>query len=383
MREEITRIWEGDEAAQNSFLTLLLGLLSGPYRLLISFRNILFDRGILRATKLSCPVISVGNITVGGTGKTPLVISLARYFQQQGFSPAVLTRGYGGKRQSGVILVSNGKDILSNHETVGEEAILLARRLPGVPVLVAKKRALAGQAARKMFQSDLLILDDAFQHRSLFRDIDIVLLDYLRPFGNGWLLPRGTLRESREGLKRADVIVYTGRDDSAVRNYDLEKILIPSNVKAPRFIACHKPTELFHPASGQSWPPETLRGKKVCLFSGIGSPAGFKNTVESLGALVTAYRIFPDHHNYRQEDLARMHSLFLEKKADFLVTTEKDSVKLADFPDNFHHCHVLRVELEIISDEIVISSNSPNDLPSRERELMIFYKVVTPDEPVK
>ncbi len=351
MRDKIAAIWREDKATNNSSLALLLGFLSVLYKFLVSFRNLLFDYGILRVTKLSCPVISIGNITVGGTGKTPLVINLARYFQHKGFSPAVVTRGYGGKRRSGVTLVSNKKDILSDHETVGEEAILLARRLPGVPVLVAPQRVQAGPPAREMFQADLLILDDAFQHRRIFRDLNIVLLDYLRPFGNGWLLPRGTLRETPAGLKRADAIVYTGLNYPAANNVDPESISINSSINAPRFIACHKPTALFPLAGGQSWPPEILSGKTVCLFSGIGSPEGFRNTVESLGALVTACKIFPDHHIYRQEDLVEINNLFQEKQADFLVTTEKDAVKLADFPQYYHPCHVLRVDLEIIPDQ--------------------------------
>lgn len=352
MRDAITAIWQGGQTARNSLLALLLRLLSVPYQLLISFRNFLFDRGILRVTKLPCRVISVGNITVGGTGKTPMVINLAGYFQQKGFSPAVVTRGYGGKRSSAVTLVSNGKDILSDHATVGEEAILLARRLPGVPVLAAPKRALAGRMAREIFRADLIILDDAFQHRGIFRDLDILLLDYSRPFGNGWLLPRGTLRETPAGLKRADVIVYTGLNDTKANHIVLENIPADSSMNVPRFIACHKPTELCHPASGQSCPPEILQGKKVCLFSGIGSPEGFRNTVESLGAQVTAYKTFPDHHGYRQEDIAELNSLFEDSKADYLLTTEKDAVKLVDFQGRIANFHILRIELEIIPDEL-------------------------------
>lgn len=357
MRKTLAGIWSGEDRGSNRPLALLLGILSFPYRWVVGLRNFLFDRGLLKVTRLSCPVISVGNITVGGTGKTPLTINLARYFQQNGFSPAVLTRGYGGRGLSGVTLVSDGKDILNDYEAIGEEAIMIARSLPGVPVLVGPKRARTGLVAQEIFRADLLILDDAFQHRGIFRDLDIVLLNSSRPFGNGQVLPAGPLRESASALKRADLIVYTGPED--------KKGPFPIPAGTPVFRARYQPKDLFQPQSGKSLPPGILSGKTVCLLAGIGRPEGFKKTVESLGAKVAAYRIFPDHHIYRPGELDDVLPLCREKKVDFLVTTEKDAVKLLHYRGNIPDWHVLRIDLEIIPDQNAFHSFLASRIPKK------------------
>ncbi|MDZ4163529.1 MAG: tetraacyldisaccharide 4'-kinase [Smithellaceae bacterium] len=354
MRKILARIWSGEDQGSNRPLVLLLGLLSFGYRSVVSLRNFLFDRGLLKVAKLSCPVISVGNITVGGTGKTPMVINLARHFQQNGFSPAVLTRGYGGRGLSGVTLVSDGKETLNDYQAVGEEAVLLARSLPGVPVLVGPKRARTGLVAREIFRADLVILDDAFQHRGIFRDLNLVLLNSSRPLGNGQLLPAGPLREPASALKRADIVVYTGVADKAEEPVDSPVALFPAGT--PVFRACYQPKDLFHPPSGRFLPPGILRGKTVCLLAGIGRPEGFQETVASLGAKVAAYRIFPDHHIYRPGDLDDLLPLCEENKVDFLITTEKDAVKLVDYRESIPDWHILRIELAIIPDQAAFYS---------------------------
>jgi len=367
MRKTLAMIWSGEGSGSKRPLALLLGLLSFGYRSVVGLRNFLFDRGILKVARVSCPVISVGNITVGGTGKTPLVINLARYFQQCGFSPAVLTRGYGGKRLSGVTLVSDGKETLNDYRSVGEEAILLARSLPGVPVLVGPERTQTGLVAREVFGADLLILDDAFQHRRIFRDLDIVLLNASRPLGNGRVLPAGPMREAVSALKRADIIVYTGAEEKL--NQPVDSRVSPAGVLAagtPVFHARYQPKDLFHPPSGRSQPPGILQGKVVCLLAGIGRPEGFQKTVESLGAIVAASRIFPDHHIYQPGELDNLLPLCQEKKADFLLTTEKDAVKLIGYRGNLPDWQVLRIELTIIPDQVAFHSLLASRLPQKK-----------------
>ncbi|MDI6725915.1 MAG: tetraacyldisaccharide 4'-kinase [Smithellaceae bacterium] len=357
MRKTLAGIWSGEDRGSNRPLALLLGILSFPYRWVSGLRNFLYDRGFFKVTRLTCPVISVGNITVGGTGKTPLTINLARYFQQQGYSPAVLTRGYGGKGRAGVTLVSDGKEILNDYKVVGEEAIMIAHSLPGVPVLVGPKRAQTGQVAREVFGADLLILDDAFQHRRIFRDLDIVLLNASQPLGNGKLLPAGPLREAAPALKRADIIVYTGVEDNADQPGDSP--VSPAGflvAGTPVFRARHQPRDLFHPRSGKSLPLGILSENVVCLLSAIGQPDGFRQTVASLGARVAACRIFPDHHIYQPGELDDLLPLCREKKADYLLTTEKDGVKLLDYQGDLPDWHVLRIELEIIPDQAAFHS---------------------------
>ena len=190
------RIWN-DDGSSNRFrpARTILYTISLLYRLIINWRNRLYDHKIFQEVKLPCPVISVGNITAGGTGKTPCVIWLAQMLQEQGFKPAVLSRGYGGKSSSPVNVVSDGSNILLSGTIAGDEPRLIAQTLKGIPVITGPKRILTGKKAIDNFGVNVLICDDAFQHRQIFRDINIVLLDSEKPLGNGYLLPRGSLRE--------------------------------------------------------------------------------------------------------------------------------------------------------------------------------------------
>ncbi|MBW2599013.1 MAG: tetraacyldisaccharide 4'-kinase [Deltaproteobacteria bacterium] len=181
-------------------------LYSGVVRL----RNLFYQTGLFKVRKLGCRVISVGNITVGGTGKTPMVIMLANLLNEKGYRPAILSRGYAGKGKSRVNIVSDGKNLLMSPKNAGDEPALIAKSVRNVPVITGKNRYLTGKYAIEHFRADVLILDDAFQHRSVFRDIDIVLLDNQKPFGNGFTIPRGELREPASALERADIIVKTG-----------------------------------------------------------------------------------------------------------------------------------------------------------------------------
>jgi tetraacyldisaccharide 4'-kinase len=342
MNVEITirRIWDEKQGeGRYGMLRAGLRLLSMPYRGAIAARNRLYDRGLLRQERLPCPVISVGNLTVGGTGKTPTVILLAAMLRDNGRQPAVLSRGYGGTARDPINTVSDGKRVLMGWREAGDEPLLIAGAVPGVPVLTGPERIRTGRAAVERYGADVLILDDAFQHRALFRDLDIVMVDALRPFGNGYLLPRGPLREPQEALRRADLLITTGGSETAIARRKVPPL--------PSFRGVHRPRELVVAATGRALPLAELRGKKVCVFAGIGSPETFRRSLTALGAEVVSFRAFPDHHPYLFSELEALRRLAGESAAERIVTTEKDAVRLADFPDFLAEISLLRISMEI------------------------------------
>ncbi len=339
-QELVQRIWSGERAADpTGILRICLRLLSLPYRGAVAARNRLYDRGILRQERLPCPVVSVGNLTVGGTGKTPTVILLAAMLREKGLRPAVLSRGYGGSARAGVTIVSDGKRLLTGWRQSGDEPVLIAGAVPGVPVLTGPKRILTGRAAVERFGADVLILDDAFQHRALYRDLDIVMVDAACPFGNGFLLPRGPLREPQEALLRAHLLIRTG---------GAEMVAPPEGMPPlPVFRGVHRPRELVEAATGRARPLMELRGVKVCAFAGIGYPEAFRQSLSALGAEVVAFQPFPDHHSYTPPDLEALRRQAGKSGAARLVTTEKDGIRLADFPDFLAGVSLLRIGMDI------------------------------------
>jgi tetraacyldisaccharide 4'-kinase len=326
-------------------LHIFFYLLSLPYGGAVRARNRLFDLGVLKQEKVGCPVVSVGNLTVGGTGKTPMVILLAGMLRDRGMRPAVLSRGYGGKSASGVLVVSDGRQILAGPEEAGDEPVLIARRLKGIPVLAGAKRALTGRYARENFGVDVMVLDDGFQHRWIHRDLDIVLLDSRQPLGNGLLLPRGPLREPPLALERAGVVVFTRSQDSAgpVMDKDISGILSGRPLLRTRI----RPTNLVG-ADGTEIPLSFLAGKKVFAFAGIAQPESFRQTVEVLGGIINGFRAFPDHHRYTAEDWGRIEHDAGLARADIVLATEKDLVKLQAISQALTRIHGLAIETEIL-----------------------------------
>lgn len=336
----------------NPFLFSLY-LLSLLYGGIIRLRNRMYDLGLLKTKKLGCRVISVGNITVGGTGKTPTVIMLANLLKERGYRPTVLSRGYGGKNRNPVNVISAGNNLLMDTSVAGDEPVLIAKSAKGVPVITGPKRYLTGKYAIDHLGTDVLILDDAFQHRSLFRDIDVVLLDGKKPFGNGFLLPRGGLREPAKALKRADITVLTGTDRQ-------EENKLPP---VPIFRGYHRPKDLVKGNKDDIHPLEYLKGKKVCAFAGIAKPESFRKTLNSLGGEIVAFIPFPDHHRYTTGDLEEIKKASLNSSAEIIVTTEKDGIKLIDFPEFFRDIFLLRIEMEIVGhpkefEDIILSKLS-------------------------
>lgn len=337
------------------FSFYLLSLLYGGA---VRLRNLLYDCGFFKIRKIGCKVISIGNITVGGTGKTPMVIMLANLLKERGYRPAVLSRGYGGKNRNSINVVSDGRRIFMEHDEAGDEPALIAGSVNDIPVITGRERYLTGKYAVDHMGTDILILDDAFQHRGLSRDIDIVLLNDKRPFGNGFLLPRGTLREQAKALNRADVMVLTGSDREA-EEMAIDRVL----PHVPIFRGYRRPKDIVQGSGDDIYPLEYLKGKTVCAFAGIAEPESFKRTIISLGGEVAAFIRFPDHHRYTERDLKEIRRESLSHSAAITITTEKDGIKLTGFPDFLCNIYMLRIEMEIIDrdrefEDVILSSLS-------------------------
>ena len=233
-----------------------------------------------------------------------------------------------------------------DHQDAGDEAFLMSLLLPGVPVIVGVSRFLTGKTAIEELGADILILDDGFQHRGLHRDIDIVLLESSRPLGNGRLLPGGSLREPSRGLRRADIVVMTGSGGEA--NSSMPASLQPLLMDlSPRFQSCHKARALID-ANRDCRPLAFLQGKRIYAFSGIGNPHSFRRTIEGLGASLVGVKDFPDHHYYVASEIAAITAQAKLLKADIILTTEKDGVRLLDFPEFLANIFLLHIEMAFI-----------------------------------
>jgi tetraacyldisaccharide 4'-kinase len=289
-----------------SVLKFILYVISLAYGVAILIRQLFYKFGIFKSEKVPLKIISVGNLTLGGTGKTPFVIWLIEMLDEEFDKRAsVLIRGYGWDEQT-----------------------MLKRKLPDTPIMVGEDRARSAHKAIKLYGSDTAVLDDGFQHWELSRNIDIVLIDSRNPFGNGCLFPRGVLRESKEALKRASVVVFTKIDKKSVDLESVKRDLKNINGNLIFLEALHRPFYINDLKDRKDRPLEFLKGKRVVLLSSIGDPGYFADTVKSLGADIAEHIIFADHHNYDETDAAHIVKRCNERKFDFILTTEKDEVKL-------------------------------------------------------
>lgn len=304
-------------------------LLSLLYGLAVRIRIVLFRWGLKKTKTLPCKVISVGNITVGGTGKTPVVEYIARRLTERGLKVVILSRGYKGKSEGPVNVVSDGKSILMEPEEAGDEPFMLARRLPNVPVIVGPDRYETGTYAIKKFPVDTLILDDAYQHIKLKRDVNILLIDGERGFGNGCLFPRGPLREPVSSMDRADIVVVT---KFAPEAHAMTGSLLGKRT-FPVFKSNYEPLKIKSLWTGKEEDVSALSGKKIVALSGIANPSSFSALLESLGGQLLHEEIFADHHAYSISDLEEVMSVAESLGADMVVTTEKDAVKIEEFSD--------------------------------------------------
>lgn len=346
----LMRVALEEEKGLLAFLVrLFLSVLEFIYSILLKIHCFFSQR-----RRLPVPVISVGNITVGGTGKTPTVIWLARFLIKEGFNPAILTRGYGGSRQSeGIIFSNSGLPSLKPAET-GDEPYLLARLLPQTLVAVGRERYRMGLKVRQTNSGiDLFILDDGFQHWPLERDLDILIIEASRPFSNGHLLPRGLLREPLSGIKRAGIILLTRT--GKVTPEDLQNLNVELRRRNPAALIA--PIEETYAYLEPLWGGERiaatgfLPGRKISAVTGIGNPRQFLASLETLGAEVGYFKNYPDHYQWLEEEVDNLLEVLKEWGFSELIVTAKDGVKLESFSENFRRksfaCYILTQEFSV------------------------------------
>jgi tetraacyldisaccharide 4'-kinase len=313
------------------FLLIPLSVIYGGISWL---RRFLYETGVLPSYRSSLPVISVGNIAAGGTGKTPTVDWLVKEFQQLGKYPAVVSRGYAGDFSGTVGVVSDGKNLLMSAEICGDEPYLLAKKNRSCPVVISKRRADGLRFLEQRGGIDVVILDDAFQHGAVKRDVDLVLLDARRPLGNGWPLPAGNLREFSGALKRADFLLLTRAENLSEQRFK----------DYPVYQSTHQLSDIAVDLNGRKTSVDTLKSLKLFAFSGIANPVGFFTSLENLDLFLAGKLPLGDHVEY---DLPLLEKIkILAEDVDALITTEKDGVKLA--ADMFElPCYQVPVDVRI------------------------------------
>lgn len=358
IRNTIQKVMTQRDVATPAFSsTIQKGLYacSQVYRLASRVRIQLYEKGILEQKSLPCKVISIGNITVGGTGKTPMVHYVANLLKGFGMEVAVISRGYGGYAQHSGGIVSNGKTTLMGPQASGDEPQLLASKLKGIPLLVGKDRYGAGRRAINRFGSSVLVLDDAFQHLSLKRDLDLLLLDSTRPFGNGYCIPRGTLREPVEQIKRASSFILTrwpGEND-----LNRERSIIEAHAQGrPIFRCMHIPETLFAPGRKHFLDVASLKGQNLFAFSGIARNECFHEILAKLEGRLAGFLEFPDHHRYAHDDLRLIWKRARDLKVDNIITTEKDYVNIGTDVPSTPQLLVLAVSISFGDDTEAFAS---------------------------
>jgi len=314
-----------------------LSTLTYPYLAVLKTRDVLYQNGIIKSTRLPVKILSIGNITTGGTGKTPLVEFMAKSLHKSGRKVAILSRGYGASNLS-----------KENNDIVNDECLTLRENLKDVPVLVGKNRAINGERAINDYGVDSIILDDGFQHFKLNRDLDVVVIDSLNPFGGEYLVPRGSLREPLKNLRRADIFIISHCDQSSEKT--LQSIytrLKQLNTDAPVCESIHRAVHIENIADNSILELKWLKGKKVYGLSAIGNPESFAFTLKGLDADLIKHKVYCDHHVYTLEEMVRVISDANSLGADAIVVTQKDIVKIRNMNIGATKILSLKVELEI------------------------------------
>ncbi len=314
------------------------------YGAAVRMRAALYAGGWLTQSTLPCRVISVGNLTVGGTGKTPVVIALAAALQSRGRKVGVISRGYKRRSESPIFEVSDGKTPAAGGPVeTGDEPFLIAQRCPGVPVAVGADRPAVGRFVLERHHVDTLILDDGYQHLALRRDVDILILDAAAPFGNGYLLPRGGLREPLSAAARATAVLVTRASQGRLDN--LKAAVAAAAPGMPVWVTDFAPAAVLEVGGPAIKDPAVLKAERVLAVSGIGRPDSFRKLLSAAGGTVVHHCVFPDHHAYSREDVR-----FIQRNAeglgvDRIVTTEKDAVKLAEFDETKGTIWAVRIDM--------------------------------------
>jgi tetraacyldisaccharide 4'-kinase len=316
-----------------SLATLLLGG-SVMYKAAMHLRQGLYRQGVLATFQLPCPVIAVGNLTVGGTGKTPMVIYLAELCRAIGYRPVILSRGYKSLAEHSGAVVSDERAVLCDPRYAGDEPFLMAALLPGVPVMVGGNRLAAGRKAVARFRPDVILLDDAYQHVRLWRDLNILMMDAKYPFGNGYLLPRGRLREPAGSFRRADAVILTRADQlDAQACSTLTRRVGPRPVFTCRHativrkkLRAGRPFDSGLDLAGD--PAVDFKRNGAFVFSGLGCNDAFFHALRGCGVKLLGQISFEDHHAYSRQDLNRISEAATKAGAGLLITSDKDFVRL-------------------------------------------------------
>ena len=312
-------------------LSLLFALgrpLSPIYSAMMKARAWAYKKGYLATKRLSCPVISVGNLSLGGTGKTPHVLAVANWLKGRGISPAVVSRGYGGRTGRGPLVVSDGNSVLVSPRHAGDEPVMMAEALSGIPVIVGSDRYAVGKLAIERFAVRAIVLDDGFQHMALFRDVDLVLLPAINFFGTRWVFPGGDLREPISAISRATAILLTRAETLSFADQEIGRRELQTMVPGrPVFLSEMRVTR-FLSMEGKVETPEALAGEPLFAVCALAGPEFFFAILENLQADLKGKIAFPDHYSYKRNDLGKLMAQAGKQGAKALVTTHKDRVKI-------------------------------------------------------
>ncbi len=310
----------------------------------VRLRNLFFDIGIFESIDVGVPVISVGNLTAGGTGKTPIVKEIANILLESGKRTAVISRGY-GRESTGTVTVSDGRNILTDARLSGDEPMMIAKSLPNVIVVVDEDRVRGARTAIDELGAEVIVLDDGFQHRRIRRTKNIVLMDaHHMPFDT-MLLPAGYRREPISSLNRADAVLITKADGKASAEMLLNDERL--SVIRKRFSSSFVPSGVKHCSGGVKQSLEILNGHSVIALCGIASPDSFRKSIESCGAVVKELFAFGDHHQFTRDDVEEVIASFRRHKADFILMTEKDGARLSEMSGSFDHLPVSCLMMEV------------------------------------
>lgn len=340
--------WSAHPGVGGALLAPPLRAAEAVFRAGAALRGALYDRGLLRAARAGAPVISIGNLVVGGAGKTPAAIAVGARLLARGRAVAVLSRGYGAAR-SDPRVVADGARVLLTAEEGGDEPVLVARRLPGARVLCGPRRAELARTAVEALGADALLLDDGFQHRALWRELDVVVVDAASAFGNGRLLPAGPNREPPDALRRAGLVWLSRVDQAEARELARLRELARGATGRDPVESRHAPRDVLDGALARSYGAAALRGRRVLLLAGIARPAGFRRTLAALGAEVGAERLYPDHHRFAPGELDGVRRAADAAGCELVVTTEKDAVRLPPALAADPRLRAVRIDAEIIA----------------------------------
>lgn len=357
IKETIRKIHYNHELTpKENILKILLFLLSIPYSMAVMVRNIAYEAGILKAKIFKQYVISVGNLTTGGVGKTPITAEIAKTLRLKGMNVAILSRGYGGELSNkNTNVISDGEKIYYDSKQAGDEPYWLAKNTNGSRIITGKNRCKSAKFASENFDVDVFILDDGYQHLQMQRDLDILVIDYLNKFGNEQILPLGPLREPLSEIRRADKIIVVNKKphiDQEVKDCRAYARYLADKYDKQVFVCNMRNAGIFSVMKNEKLPYES----KIYAFAGIGQPESFFEYLNSSGYNVLGQRVFADHYNYREYDFIKLVATSREIGATAIVTTEKDAVKIQPFLDMMNEeipLYTLKLAVDIEMDTLL------------------------------